>query len=59
VPNLLTGLSESQLLADRALVLLRHPLQVDYERKLAHLVPERTRSFKTMTFTWFRYDRML
>lgn len=55
IPNLLAGLSESGLLADQALVILRHPVKTDFDRPVARLRPERTRTYGTMTFTWFRY----
>jgi len=56
VPNLLKGLGESSLLEDQALVILRHPLAVDYERRIGRLRPERTRTYGTMKFTWFRHE---
>lgn len=57
VPNLLAGLSESDTLSDGAWVLVRHPLPVDYERRIARLIPDRTRTYGTMKLTWFRYER--
>jgi 16S rRNA (guanine966-N2)-methyltransferase len=57
VPNLLIDLSDSNLLAPEALVILRHPASIDYERRLGHLTPYRTKTYGAMTFTWFRYDR--
>lgn len=57
VPNLLMRLSDSNLLSAEALVILRHPASIDYERRVGHLTPYRTKTYGTMTFTWFRYDR--
>ena len=57
VPNLLIGLSDTGLLAPEALIILRHPIQVDYERRLGRLTPHRTKTYGTMSFTWFGYDR--
>jgi len=57
VPNLLGRLSESHLLADRAIVVLRHPLDVDYERQVTRLGPYRRKAYGTTKFTWFKYDR--
>ncbi len=57
VPNLLIGLSDSNLLAQDAMVILRHPSTNDYERRLGYLVPYRTRTYGSMCFTWFRYDK--
>ncbi len=59
VPELLASLSESDVLADDALVVLRHTLQVDYERRIGHLIPEQIRVYGTMKFTWFRYARQI
>lgn len=57
IPNLLGGLARSELLADEALVILRHPLQTDFQRRIGHLIPTRTKTYGTMKFTWFTYDR--
>lgn len=57
VPNLLINLCDSNLLAAEALVILRHPIAIDYERRMGHLTPFRTKTYGTMKFTWFRYDR--
>ncbi len=59
VPNLLIGLSDTKLLAPNALVILRHPIATDYERRLGHLTPYRTKAYGTMKFTWFRYDQQI
>lgn len=56
IPNLLAGLSESALLADQALVILRHPRHVDYDHRIARLRPEQTKTYGSTTFTWFRYE---
>jgi len=56
VPNLLIALSDTRLLAPEALVILRHPIAIDYERRLGRLTPFRTKTYGTMRFTWFRYD---
>jgi len=57
IPNLLAGLSESAILEDQAVVILRHPRQTDFERRIARLHPYRSKTYGTMKFTWFRYER--
>jgi 16S rRNA G966 N2-methylase RsmD len=59
VPNLLTAISDSGLLANEAWVILRHPIATDYERRLGKLRPIKNRTYGTMRFTWFRYDQEL
>lgn len=59
VPNLLAGLSESGRLADGALVLLRGPVRTDYDRRIGRLQSQRTKTYGTMRFTWFRYERQI
>ncbi len=59
VPSLLIGLSDTNLLTSDALVILRHPTTIDYERRLGRLTPFRTKTYGTMRFTWFRYDQQI
>jgi 16S rRNA (guanine(966)-N(2))-methyltransferase RsmD len=56
VPDLLIAISDSNLLAPDAKVILRHPSLIDYERRLGKLRPVRTKTYGTMRFTWFDYD---
>ncbi len=59
VPNLLMSLSEEGKLADDALVILRHPANTDFERKIGKLYPYQTKTYKTMSLTWFSYDKQI
>jgi len=56
VPNLLRGLSESELLADGALVILRYPEGVEYDRPVARLKVDRQKTYGSMKVTWYRYE---
>jgi 16S rRNA (guanine(966)-N(2))-methyltransferase RsmD len=57
VPNLLTAISDSGQLANEAWVILRHPIATDYERRLGKLRPLKNKTYGSMRFTWFRYDK--
>jgi 16S rRNA (guanine966-N2)-methyltransferase len=57
VPNLLIAISDTNLLSSDAKVILRHPSSTDYERRLGKLSPYRTRTYGSMRFTWFQYDK--
>ncbi len=59
VPNLIMSLSESGKLADEAIVILRHPINVDFERRIGQLFPYITKKYNTMALTWFRYDKQI
>ncbi len=59
VPNLLMSLSEEEKLADDAIVILRHPVNTDFERKIGRLYPYQTKTYNTMSLTWFRYDKQI
>ncbi len=57
IPNLLHSLSDSALLADGAIVILRHPSHIDFLKRIGRLIPFKTKTYGTMTFTWFGYDK--
>ncbi len=59
ITQLLKKLSISELLADDALVILRHPADVDYRKRVDHLRPCNSRIYGTTRFTWFIYERSL
>lgn len=59
VPNLLAAVSDTNILAQDALLILRHPAAVKFDRKIGNLIPYKTKTYSTMICTWFRYDKQI
>jgi len=59
VPNLLMVLADMGKLADDATIILRHPSNIDFDRRIGKLYPYQTKTYSTMSFTWFNYDKQI
>lgn len=57
IPELLKRISQSEILKEGALLILRHPSHMDFLRRQDKIIPYKTKTYGTMSFTWFRYEK--